>query len=196
MIRLSMLVLAGLLAAGLGVAGQARLDAFPVGTTTMVFEVVTEELEDPQTLELVVIAYADGTYTVRMMAEATGTGDELSGFGFLFGGASLAYGGGEDVSLSPLQDLVDQRRRLQEGEEYILRGGGTFTDVRTLTIAGVASIEGVYLDPDRPDRRTIVAFGVSEPVYTMPRVRLERQRDGAWQTVFSMELVAYTFAAP
>ncbi len=195
MIRLSLLVLAGLLAAGLGAAGQARLDAFPVGTTTMVFEVVTEELGEAQSLELVVIAYADGTYTVRMMAEATGTGDELSGFGFLFGGASLAYGGG-DVSLSPLQDLMDQRRRLQEGEVYILRGGGTFTDVKAVSIAGVASIEGVYLDPGSPNRRTIVAFGVSKPVYTMPRVRLERQQDGAWETVFSMQLVTYTFAAP
>lgn len=191
--KMGVLILVCLAATGLGALGQAKLEAFPAGTTTMTFTVVTEDLPKPQKLELQVIVHTDGTFTVRMVAEATGTGTQLAGFGFLFGGASLAYGSGGDVSLSPLQMLVDQRSRLQAGEEYLLPGGGTFTNVTVVDIAGVRCVEGVYVDPKSRDTRMTVAFGVSKPVYTMPRVRVERLRGGSWQTVFLMELVAYTF---
>jgi hypothetical protein len=183
----------GLTAVGLGAVGQARLEAFPPGTTTMTFTVMTDELATPQTLELQVIVHPDGTYTVRMQVEATGTRDQLAGFGFLLGGATLAHGGGEDVSLAALQMLMDQRGRLQPGEEYLLPGGGTLTNVTFVDIAGVHSVQGVFVDPRTRDARTTVAFGVSHPVYSLPRVRVERWRGGAWVTVFWMELVAYAF---
>lgn len=196
MIKLGTLVVASALSLGVGALGQAKLEAFPVGTTTMVFTVVTEDLSDPQTLELQVIVHGGGTFTVRMVAEATGTAGQLSGFGFLFGAAGLAYGGGEDVSLSALQILVDQRTRLQEGEEYLLPSGGTFANVAVVDIGGVRCVEGSYVDPRNRDTRTTVAFGISKPVYTVPRVRVERLRGGTWQTVFLMELIAYTFVGP
>lgn len=186
------LMLAGLVALSTAAFGQAKLEAFPVGTTTMVYTVVTSELTQPQTLELQVIVHPARTYTVRMVAEASGTADQLSGFGFLFGGAGLAYGGGEDVSLSALQVLVDQRSRLQEGEEYLLPGGGSFANVAIVDIAGVRCVEGSYVDPKNSDTRMTVAFGISQPVYTVPRIRLERFRGGRWETVFHMELIAYT----
>jgi len=194
--KLGALVLVGMTTLGTCAFSQAKLEAFPVGTTTMVFTVTTEDLSAPQTLELQVVVHPNSTYTVRMRAEATGTGDQLSGFGFLFGAAGLAYGGGEDVSLSALQVLVDQRSRLQEGDEYLLPGGGTFTDVALVDIAGVRCVEGSYVDPKNRDTRMTVAFGISKPVYTVPRVRVERLRGGTWQTVFLMELVAYTFVGP
>lgn len=181
-----------MLAAGLCAYGQAKLASFPIGTTTMAFHIVTEELTEPQSLELQVIARADGTYTVRMAMEATGTADQLSAFGFVFGAAGLMYGGGQDVSLAALQTLMDQRRRLQEGQEYALPSGGSFTDVRAVTLAGVHCIAGSIVDPHSPDFRTTVAFSLSHPVYTVPLVRLERMRDGRWETVFSLELVEYT----
>lgn len=181
------------LALGLCALGQADLQSFPAGTTTMVFHIVTEDLSEPQLLELQVIARADGMYTVRMVMEATGTADQMSAFGFVFGAAGLMYGGGQDVGLAALQTLIDQRRRLQEGQEYALPSGGLFTDVTWVTIAGVQCVEGSIVDPRNPDSRTTIAFSLSHPVYTVPRVRLERLRDGHWETVFSMELVEYAF---
>ncbi len=195
-LRFTVCWLAAALAAGVCACGQAELESFPVGTTTMVFSVMTEELIEPQALELQIVARSDNTYTVRMVVEATGSGEQLSGFGFLLGGAGLAYGGGQDVSLSPLQAVVEQRSRLQEGEEYLLPGGGEFTDVTAVTIAGVNSIEGLFVDPRNPNTRTTVALGVSKPVYTLPRVRVERLQAGEWQTVFLMELVEYAFVSP
>ncbi|GAB4304692.1 MAG: hypothetical protein Kow0097_01970 [Candidatus Bipolaricaulota bacterium] len=185
--------LASVLAAGLGAFGQANLQSFPAGTTTMVFHIVTEDLSEPQLLELHVVGRADGTYTVRMVLEATGTADQMSAFGFVFGAAGFMYGGGQDVGLAALQTLMDQRRRLQEGQEYTLPSGATFTDVSWVTIAGVECVEGSIVDPRNPDSRTTIAFSLSHPVYTVPRVRMERLRDGRWETVFSMELVEYAF---
>ncbi|MBC7220472.1 hypothetical protein H5T55_03185 [Candidatus Bipolaricaulota bacterium] len=187
------ITLASVLACGLCAFGQASLQAFPAGTTTMVFHIVTEELTEPQLLELHVIGRADGKYTVRMVMEATGTADQMSAFGFVFGAAGLMFGGGQDVSLAALQTLMDQRRRLQEGQEYALPSGGAFTDVSLVTIAGVQCVGGSIVDPRNPDSRTTIAFSLSHPVYTVPRVRLERLRDGRWETVFSMELVEYVF---
>ncbi|HEU68507.1 MAG TPA: hypothetical protein ENN53_04740 [Candidatus Acetothermia bacterium] len=187
------IALVSLLAVGVCAFGQAKLESFPAGTTTMVFHIVAEDLREPQLLELQVIARADGPYTVRMVMEATGTADQMSAFGFLFGAAGLQYGGGQDVSLAALQTLMDQRRRLQEGQEYVLPSGGAFTDVAPVTIAGIQCIAGSIVDPRSPDSRTTVAFSLSHPVYTVPLVRLERLRDGRWETVFSMELVEYTF---
>ncbi|HNR24103.1 MAG TPA: hypothetical protein PKG50_01550 [Candidatus Bipolaricaulis anaerobius] len=194
-IKVSVIALASVLAVGVGALGQAKLESFPQGTTTMAFRIVAEDLGEPQALELQVIAHPDGTYTVRMVLEASGTADQLSAFGFVFGAAGLLYGGGQDVSLAALQTLMDQRTRLQEGQEYALPGGGSFTDVAFVTIAGVQCIEGTIVDPRAPDAKTTVAFSLSHPVYTTPRVFVERRRDGRWQTVFSLELVGYTFVA-
>lgn len=192
--KIAVLVLSSVLALGLGAVGQADLSLFPLGATTMVFHVTTEDLSAPQVLELQVIVHADRTYSLRMVTEARGTAEQLSAFGFLFGAMGFMHGAGEGVGLAPLQALMDQRGRLQEGEEYLLPGGGTFTNVVGTTIAGVLSIEGSFVDPRNPNTRTTVAFGLSHPVYTVPRVRVERLRAGRWETVFSMELVEYRFA--
>lgn len=192
-IKLMVIVPVSALAVGLCAFGQAKLEAFPVGTTTMVFHIVTEDLREPQPLELQVTAHGGGTYTVRMVTEATGTAQQVSAFGFVFGAAGLMYGGGQDVSLAALQTLMDQRSRLQEGAEYALPSGGSFTDVAVVTIAGIRCIAGTIVDPRSPTSRTTVAFSLSHPVYTVPRVRLERLRDGRWETVFAMELIEYTF---
>lgn len=192
-IKRGMVVLASLLALGQGAFGQAKLEGFPAGTTTMVFHILTEDLSSPQVLELQVVAHANKTYTMRMVTEATGTAEQMAVFGVLFGAAGLMYGGGQDVSLTALQTLMDQRARLQEGAEYALPGGGTFTSVAVVTIAGVRCVQGTLVDPRNPDSRTTVAFALSHPVYTVPRVRSERLRAGRWVTVFSLELIKYTF---
>lgn len=103
---------------------QADLDSFPIGKTEMVYNIFTEEMDEPQALEIVVIAREDGPFTVRMSTEATGTKEQLAGFGSLFGATSIASGGGYGINYSSLQALIEQRSRLQEGGEYLLPGGG------------------------------------------------------------------------
>ncbi len=190
--------IAGLLCVAmvLAVAGsafaQADLDVFPIGTTKMVYNIRTEDMGQAQALELSVIAHGDGTFTVRMVTEGTGTKDELEAFGFIFGATHVSSGTGQDVSYSSLQALMDQRSRLQEGQEYLLPGGGSFTGITGATVAGVWCLQGALVDPNEPDTRTTVAFALSNPVYISPLIRVEELRSGQWIEVFSLELVEYT----
>ncbi len=187
-----LLVLLSLMGFAVSVFAQADLDVFPIGTTKMVYKVITEEMDEPQTLELVVVSRESGRYTLRMITEASGTEDQLAGFGFIFGATSVASGGGHDVSYSSLQALMDQRKRLEEGQEYLLPGGGAFTDIVGVTIAGVWCLEGSFVDPDEPETRMTVTFALSHPVYISPRIRAEELVDGEWVEIFVIELIEYT----
>jgi hypothetical protein len=171
---------------------QADLDTFPVGTTRMVYNIRTEDMGQAQALELTVVSQGGGLYTVRMSTEATGTKDQLEAFGFIFGATHVSSGSGQDVSYSSLQALMDQRSRLQEGQEYLLPGGGSFTNIMGVTVAGVWCLQGSLVDPDEPETRTTVAFALSHPVYISPLIRVEELRSGQWVEVFSLELVEYT----
>jgi hypothetical protein len=171
---------------------QADLDTFPIGTTKMVYNIRTEDMGQAQALELSVTAFAGGTFTVRMVTEGTGTKDEMEAFGFIFGATRVSSGSGQDVSYSSLQALMDQRSRLQEGQEYLLPGGGSFTNIAGVTVAGVWCLQGSLVDPDAPNTRTTVAFALSHPVYISPLIRVEELRNGQWVEVFSLELVEYT----
>ncbi len=173
---------------------QNALTEFPVGTTRMVYEVISEDVA-PQTIVLTVIGKEDGRYKVSMLTEAVGFPEELAEFGFLFGAASL-QGAGRDLNYAALGALIDRRDRLEEGQEFLLPGGGTFTDIMRVTIAGISSIQGVFLDQNRPDSRMIMAFALTNPVFISPLIRTEEKRDGIWVIVFSIELVKYTFTAP
>jgi len=186
------LFLLWLVAIGSVLFAQADLDSFPIGKTEMVYNIFTEEMDEPQLMELVVVAREDGPFTVRMSTEATGTKGQLSGFGFLFGATSIASGGGYDISYPSLQALIEQRSRLQEGGEYILPGGGIFTDISSVTIAGVQCLEGSFVNPDNENMRMTTALALSHPVYISPRIRIEERRDGDWAETFVMELVEYT----
>ncbi|MCK4683005.1 hypothetical protein KAT59_08280, partial [Candidatus Bipolaricaulota bacterium] len=171
-------IITAVMLAGFGIAGiaQSELDVFPMGITTMIYNLTSEDTSEPQILELVVTAYEDGRYTVRMVTEQTGTEDELAtGFGFIFGAARVSSGGGHDVSYTSLEALMDQRSRLQEGAEYQLPSG-VFTDIVGVTIAGVWCLEGTLLDEDDPAARMTVAFALTNPVYISPRIRAEELR--------------------
>jgi hypothetical protein len=186
------LLMLAVVGAGVNAMAQSDLDVFPTGTTTMIYNVTSEEMSEPQILELVVTAHEDGRYTVRMVTEQTGSEDELAtGFGFLFGAATVSSGGGHDVSYTSLQALMDQRSRLQEGAEYQLPSG-VFTDIVGVTIAGVWCLEGTLLDEEDPAARMTVAFALTNPVYISPRIRAEELRDGEWVETFALELIEYT----
>jgi hypothetical protein len=181
------------LSIGFGAVGQADLDAFPLGTTKMVYHVTSEDTTQPQILELVVTAHEDGRYTVRMVTEQTGNEDELAtGFGFIFGAATVSSGGGHDVSYTSLQALMDQRSRLQEGQTYALGASVDFTDIVSVEIAGVWCFEGTIMDQVETDARMTVAVALTSPVYISPRIRAEELRGGQWVQTFALELVEYT----
>ena len=183
----------GMLLAGVGAVAQSDLDIFPLGTTTMVYNVISEDVSEKQILELVVTSYGDDRYTVRMVTEQTGNEDELAtGFGFMFGAASVSSGGGHDADYSSLTALMDQRDRLQEGQDYLLPGGGSFENIVGVTIAGIWCLQGSFIDTDDENVRMTVAFALTNPVYISPLIRAEELRDGEWVETFALELVEYT----
>ncbi len=190
---IGILVVLALVGAGLAGLAQSDLDQFPLGTTTMIYNVRSEEMSEPQILELVVTSHEDGRYTVRMVTEQTGDEDELAtGFGFIFGAATVSSGAGHDVSYTSLEALMDQRNRLQEGQDYMLPSGGVFTNIAGVTIADVWCLEGTLEDEDKPDERMTIAFALTHPVYISPLIRAEELRDGEWAETFALELVEYT----
>ena len=183
----------GMMLAGVGAVAQSDLDIFPLGTTTMVYNVISEDVSEKQILELVVTSYGDDRYTVRMVTEQTGNEDELAtGFGFMFGAASVSSGGGHDADYSSLTALMDQRDRLQEGQDYLLPGGGSFENIVGVTIAGIWCLQGSFIDTDDENVRMTVAFALTNPVYISPLIRAEELRDGEWVETFALELVEYT----
>ncbi len=171
---------------------QADLDAFPIGTTKMVYNIRSEDMGQAQPLELSVVSQGNGLYTVKMSTEATGTKDQLAAFGFIFGATHVSAGSGQNVSYSSLQALMDQRSRLQEGQQYLLPGGGSFANIAGVTMAGVWCLQGTLVDPSEPNTRTTVAFALSAPVYISPLIRVEELRSGQWVETFSLVLVEYT----
>ena len=188
-------ILVAIMLFGVGISSlaQSDLDQFPLGTTKMVYHVTAEDMSEPQILELVVTAHADGRYTVRMLTEQTGNEDELAtGFGFMFGAATVSSGGGHDVSYTSLQALMDQRGRIQEGQEYALSATVDFTSVVTVEIASVWCFEGTIVDQNEPDTRMTVAIALTSPVYISPRIRAEELRNGEWIEVFVLELIEYS----
>ena len=190
---LGVLTAVGLLSVSLGAIAQSDLDVFPLGTTTMRYTVTSEDTSEPQILELVVTSYGDDRYTVRMVTEQTGNEDELAtGFGFMFGAASVSSGGGHDADMSSLTALMDQRERLEEGQDYLLPGGGLFKSIVGVTIADIWCLQGSYIDEDDENVRMTVAFALTNPVYISPLIRAEELRDGEWIETFALELVEYT----
>ncbi|HDL86690.1 MAG TPA: hypothetical protein ENH11_10280 [Candidatus Acetothermia bacterium] len=192
----SLIMIMGLVGFGVASYAQSDLDAFPIGTTQMVYQITTEKMSAPQSLGFTIVSRGNDDYTVSMNIEASGTADQLAGFGFLFTGAQMSYAGGENVSYSPLQALMEQRSHLKAGNDYILPGGGSFKDITSVKIAGVQCLQGSFVDPSNADSRMTMAFSVTDPVYMFPFVRVEEQRDGKWVTTLQMELTKYTFTPP
>ena len=189
----SLLVLLSLMGFAISVFAQSDLEVFPIGTTTMRYTVTSEDTSESQILELVVTSYGDDRYTVRMVTEQTGNEDELAtGFGFIFGSAMVASGGGHDADFSSLSALMNQPDRLQEGQDMMLGASADFTNIVSVEIAGVWCFVGTIIDRDEPDVRMTVAVALTNPVYISPLIRAEELRDGEWVETFSLELVEYT----
>ncbi len=65
-----------LVLSGVAGLGQSEVKDFPVGTTTMVYELKTEDVAAPETITLTVVGSGDGTYRLTLTLDASGTPDE------------------------------------------------------------------------------------------------------------------------
>jgi len=180
---------------GFSLYGQTELSDFPLGTTTMSYKIQTDELTDPQLLTLTVTGLPDGRYRIRMTAESTGTPDQLSLFGFLFG-MTTVRSGGTNIDFTPIAALLSHREALSAGEDYILPGGGTFHAEKNTDIAGIPCLVGAYTDPDHPNTRITLAFSLEKPVFISPLIKVEEKRAGDWASTFVLQLTAYSFTPP
>jgi len=180
------------LSGGVGFA-QSEVKDFPVGTTTMVYELKTEDVAAPETITLIVAGSSDGTYRLKLTIDASGTPDELKVFGLLFGMTQTATGGAS-VSFDPLAALIEHPERLSAGDEYQLTGGATFTGTTMVTIATLPCLQGSYVNPKQPDARITIALSLLRPVFISPYIREEELRDGQWVETFSLKLTEYTVA--
>lgn len=175
--------------------GQAELSEFPLGTTTMVYRIVSEEIEEPQYKRITVIGLEDGRFRLIITQEAIGTPEELAFFGIL-GGMMMLHAGEREVDFTPLLFLMERRELLVVGEEFLLIGGGRFIVDKYIKIAGIETIQGTYLDPRRPDERMIFAFSRWAPVFLFPRLRVEELIDDEWRLLFKVELIDYAHQPP
>lgn len=190
----SIIVFLGLMLIVCGAYAQSTLTNFPVGTTTMAYQIITDRLTAPQMLTLTVTGLTGGRYRIKMTTEATGTPDELGAFGFLFGATSMTSGMG-NVNFGPISALLPHLDDLTVGEDYVLSGGGIFHVVADQEVAGIPCLSGVYTDPDHPDTRTTLALSLSKPVFVSPLIKVEEKHSGEWSTTFLLELTAYSFTS-
>jgi hypothetical protein len=174
------------------VLAQNDVEDFPLGTTKMVYELITDETAESQTIELTVIGYEDGRYRMSLHTESVGLPEQLTVFGFLFQAAAVETGTSH-VSYSPLQALMDRRDKLEAGQDYIVGAEATFADVELVEIASVHCLQGVLVDEATPEERMTVAFALTFPVFVPPRIVVEElQEDGSWHETFSLQLTEYS----
>ncbi|MCI2425799.1 hypothetical protein LM599_07430 [Candidatus Acetothermia bacterium] len=175
--------------------GQAELDEFPFGTTTMVYRIVSEEIEAPQYLRITVTGLEDGRFQLIITQEAIGTPEELAFFGLL-GGMMLPHADGREIDFTPLFFLMERRELLVVGEEFLLIRGGRFIVVKYIEIAGIEAIQGIFFHPRQPTERIVIAFSLRAPVFLFPRLRVEELINDEWVSRFEVELIEYAHQLP
>jgi len=190
-----MLVIAGVALTGYT---QTAWEAFPLGTTRMVYRIESNESPEDierMAVELCITSHGDEHYTLEVSTRQTGTVNQLGAeaIGLILGATSVSLGDADDVDYSPLMALIAQRDKLREGQNYMLPNGTEFTEIMGVTIAGVFCLEGSYLDPTDSTRRMAVAFALSHPTFVAPRLREQELQNGEWMTTFLLELTDYSF---
>ncbi len=193
--KIVLVIAAILLATATSSWGQAELDEFPLGTTTMVYRIVSEEIEEPQYLRITVIGLEDGRFQLIITQEAIGTPEELAFFGLL-GGMMMLHADRREVDFTPLLFLMERRELLVVGEEFLLIGGGRFIVDKHIEIAGIETIQGILFNPRLPTERIVAAFSLRAPVFLFPRLRVEELIDDEWIPLFEVELIKYTHQPP
>jgi len=162
----------GALALGLGglVVAQTPnyFQQYPGGYTRAVYEIVTEDLEDPIRLSWTVEPASEDRLKVTTTNEVIARRDQLE--------TGVANGVAQAQLLlqdEAIQALLANRESLQPNTVFILSGGARFVTGARETIAGVSVICGLLTEPEKPDRRTFLAITEDPTVPFPPWMQLE-----------------------
>jgi len=164
---------------------QGALEDFPLGLTSMTWEIASRDLSSPQELTLRVEGKPGGQYRIELVLAAEGTAAELGTLGFL-GSALFVQASGAQVDLTSLLVLSRRRESLQVGQSYVVPGG-TFVARERTAIAGVVSLVGEFRAADRAATVVEVGFALSDPVYFLPLLRVREEG----KVIFEMVLIGY-----
>lgn len=144
---------------------------YPGGFTRAVYEITTEELEDPIRLSWTVEPASEGKLRVTTTNEVIARRDQLE--------TGVANGVAQAQLLlqdEAVQALLANREGLQPYTTFILSGGARFVTGARETIAGVPVICGLLTDPEKPNRRTFLAITEDPTVPFPPWMQLEEDR--------------------
>ena len=140
------------LSAGLWALAQTSdyFQNYPGGFTQAVYQISTEELENPIALSFQVELLAGDLLTVTTTNRVTARRKDLeSGVSNGVAQAQLI------IQDDAVRSLLENKRNLQPQTIYILPGGARFTSAERETIAGVSVLCGLLIKEDRSEERRV-----------------------------------------
>jgi hypothetical protein len=158
---------------GLWALAQTRdyFQNYPGGFTRAVYEITTEELENPITLGFQVEPTTGDLLTVTTTNRVTARREELE-IGVTSGVAQAQL----ILQDEAVRTLLENRRNLRPQTSFILPGGARFTSAERETVAGVTVLCGLLLRPDKPGQRTLLAITEDPTAPFPPWVQQEQER--------------------
>lgn len=166
---------------------------YPGGSTRAVYEITTEELDDPIRLSWTVEPAPDDRLRVITTNEVVARRDQLE--------TGVANGVAQAQLLlqdEAVQALLANRESLEPNTAFILSGGARFVTGARETIAGVPVVCGLLTDPQKPNRRTFLAITEDPTVPFPPWMQLEEDKPsgGRPHTLRVCTSLALTALAP
>ncbi len=160
---------------GLGLIAWAQtrdyFQQYPGGFTHAAYEITTEELANPIIIQWQVEALEGDELRVITTNEVIAPREAFQ-LGVANGVAQTQL----IIQDQAVQALLENRKSLQPNASFILPGGARFTTTDREAIAGVPALCGLLTDPEKPDRRTLLAIAEESTLPFPPWIRLERLR--------------------
>jgi hypothetical protein len=173
-------------ALGLGLWALAQsgdyFQNYPGGFTEAIYQITTEQLEDPIELSWQVEPASDDKLTVTTSSVVTARREELE-LGVINGVAQAQL----IIQGEAVRALLENRGLLAPHTTFILPGGARFTAAARENIAGVPVLCGLLTEPDKPHQRTLLAITQNLAVPFPPFIQLEEERPGG-QITSSLEV--------
>jgi hypothetical protein len=160
---------------GLGFIAWAQtrdyFQQYPGGFTRAAYEITTEELENPIQIQWQVEALDGDELRVITTNEVIAPREA-----FQLGVANGVAQAQLIIQDQAVQALLENRTSLQPNMSFILPGGARFTTTNREMISGVSALCGLLTDPEKPDRRTLLAISEESTLPFPPWIRLEKLR--------------------
>ena len=161
------------LSAGLWALAQTTdyFQNYPGGFTQAVYQISTEELENPIALSFQVEPLAGDLLSVTTTNRVTARREDLeSGVSNGVAQAQLI------IQDDAVRSLLENKRNLQPQTIYILPGGARFTSAERETIAGVSVLCGLLIKQDKPNQRILLAIAAEPTLPFPPWLQQEEER--------------------